>query len=230
MDGQEDNRPWDAVLYNHPRWVSIQSTAPPASCGTRGQQTSGRSYTRPSTQASSGTAPPAPRGTGANAQLQPNQLTRGALTNLLDLIHNQVRAEIQAQAGQEATTQVGQPTVMETTGQQATGQAAVMSQAYSTEAGILIWGNWGELGWPRIGGLSSGMAFVYVCMFVSCWGVFMLVGWRGCAVKGLKNLCTCNPQRALLAVHVCSAILSGLISNLKQCLRAHQQGTIVFSE
>ena len=87
--------------------------------------------------------PPAPRGTGANTHLQPDQLTEGALTNLLDLIRDQVRAEIQAQQpGQEATTtQAGQPTVTETTGQQAT-----------TGAGILIWGNWGELGGPVLAG------------------------------------------------------------------------------
>ena len=60
---------------------------------------------------------------------------------LLDFIHDQVRAETQAQ-------QAGQPIVMEMTGQQATtGQAAVtMSQAYSNGAGMQIWGNWGKVG------------------------------------------------------------------------------------
>ena len=90
---------------------------------------------------------------------------------LMDLIRDQVRAEIQAQqAGQEATTtQAAQPTVTERTGQQATtGQAAVTtSQTYSTGAGMVIWGNWGELGWPRIGRLSRGVACVYVCMYVT---------------------------------------------------------------
>ena len=94
-------------------------------------------------RASSGT--PAPRGPGANAQLQPDQLTESAFTNLLDLICDQVRVKIQAQqAGQEATTtHAGLPAVTETTGQQAmTGQAAATtSQAHSTGAGMLIWGN-----------------------------------------------------------------------------------------
>ena len=56
-----------------------------------------------------GTAALAPCDTGTNTQLQPNQLAEGTLTNLLDLIHDQVKAEIQAQ-------QAGQPTVTETTG------------------------------------------------------------------------------------------------------------------
>ena len=57
-------------------------------------------------RASSGTtAAPAPRGTGTSAHPQPDQLAEGTLTNLLDLIRDQVRAEIQAQqAGQEPLT------------------------------------------------------------------------------------------------------------------------------
>ena len=63
--------------------------------------------------------------------------------------------------------------------------------------------------------------YVCNCVFVClAGGVFMLVEWRGCAVKGLKNLCTCTPRQALLAVHVHSAILNMLISNLEQCLEA----------
>ena len=144
---------------------SSGTTAPPAPCGTRGRQTLGRSSTRPSMRAYSRT--PAPRGSGANAQLQPDQLTESAFTNLLDLIHDQVRAEIQAQqAGQEATTtHAGLPAVTETTGQQATtGQAAATtSQAHSTGAGMLIWGNWGELGWAPHWRVERGHGLC-VCM------------------------------------------------------------------
>ena len=133
----------------------------------RGQQNSGRRSARPSTRARNGpTAGPGPRGTGTNAQLQPDQLAEGTLTNLLDLIRDQVRAEIQAQqAGQEATTtQAGPPTVTETTGQQATtGQAAATSQAHTAGPGMLMWGNWGEPGcnlqWWVVGGCG-----LCVCM------------------------------------------------------------------
>ena len=187
----------------------------------RGQQNSGRCLTRPSTHASSGTTTvPAPRGTGTNTQPQPDQLAEGTLTNLLDLIRDQVRVEIQAQqAGQAATTpQAGQPTATETAGQQATtGQAAVTtSQAHSTGAGMLVWGNWGELGWAPHWRVEHGCGRdLCVCMYVTVWlrvmpGVYSR-WWEGegRVVKGLTNLCTCTLQRALLAVHVHSVTLRG---------------------
>ena len=132
------------------RAVLLPLPAMPKTKSTRGrqrkQQNPVRRSTRPSTQASSrATAAPAPRGTVLSAQPQPDPLVQGTLTNLLDLIRDQVRAEIQAQQTslEATTTPAGQPTVTGTTGQQATtGQAtATTSQAdpTATGAGMLIW-------------------------------------------------------------------------------------------
>ena len=110
---------------------------------------------------SGATAAPAPRGTETNSQLQPDQLTECTLTNFLDLICDHVRAEVQAR-------QVGQPTVTEMTGQQATtGQAtATTTQAHSTGAGMLDWGNWGEPGWAPYWRVEHGRGLC-VCMYVT---------------------------------------------------------------
>ena len=72
------------------------------------------------------------------------------------------------------------------------------------------------------------MGYVYVCMYVCMYvtvcscvmpGDIHVGGMARLCCEGVEE-CTCTPQRALLAVHVCSAILSGLMSNLEQCLGA----------
>ena len=136
----------------------------------RNQQGSVRRSTRSSTRASSGTtAGPAPCGTGSNTQPQPDPLAEGTLTNLLDLIRDHVRAELQAQqAGQEATaTQAGHTSVTERTGQLAvTGQATVgTSQPDPIGTGMLIWVN-----------IKHHLVIVSKLQFKACMCTLALVG------------------------------------------------------
>ena len=99
----------------------------------RKQQTSVRRSSRPSTRASTGaTAGLTPRARDPSTQPQSSDsLAQGALTDLLDLIHEQVRAEIQAQqTGQEASA-AGQPTVSMTADREATSGRTLATSSQS---------------------------------------------------------------------------------------------------
>ena len=106
----------------------------------RNQQNPVRHSAQPLTRESSrSTAGPTPC-TGTNTQPQPDPLTDGTLTKLLDLIRNQVRAKPNKRPGSYINSST---TVTDTTGQQATtGQAAATtSQSDPTVAGMLICAN-----------------------------------------------------------------------------------------
>ena len=55
---------------------------------------------------------------------------------------------------------------------------------------MLIWGNWDDLAWPRIGRLSRGVACVYVCMYVCMYvTVCSCVMPGGIHAGGMARLC-----------------------------------------